>query len=140
MEYHLVQASNYFFPNPAHQSLGRRQKLIRMRLGPRFFIYGMNGSKTLLQMHTPINGLKSHAKITGIWQGMLPVYLHIDGFNACCRGILWYLSRGPSATYVGVNTPCVLQVRRYWTVEREATVDDAVWNREFGSFANSSRK
>ena len=59
-----------------------------MRPGTRFFIYGMNGSQVVLQMHTLIYGLKSPAKITGIWQGMLPLYLHIGGFNVCCRGIL----------------------------------------------------
>ena len=65
--------------NYADQSLNRRQKLIAMRLGTRFFIYGMNGSKILLQMHTLIYGLTSHAKTTGIWLGMLPLYLHAGG-------------------------------------------------------------
>ena len=26
-----------------------------------------------------------------IWPGMLPLYLHIGGFNVCCRGILLVL-------------------------------------------------
>ena len=42
----------FSFENYADQSLYRRQKLIGMRLGMRFFIYGMNGSEILLQMHT----------------------------------------------------------------------------------------
>ena len=79
------------FANYADQSLDRRQKLIGMRLGMRFFIYGMNGSKMLLQMHTLIHGLTSHAKTIGIWPGMLPLYLQIGGFNACYRGILLVL-------------------------------------------------
>ena len=49
----------FSFDNYAHQSLDHRQKLIRMRLGPRVFIYGKNGLKTLLQMHTPISQVKS---------------------------------------------------------------------------------
>ena len=71
--------------NYADQSLDRRQKLIGIRLGMRFFIYGMNGSKILLQMHTLIHGLTSHAKTTGIWPSM------IGGFNVCYRGILLVL-------------------------------------------------
>jgi len=65
----------FSFENYADQSLDRRQKLIGMRLRMMFFIYGMNGSKILLQMHTLIHGLASHAKTTGIWPGMLPLYL-----------------------------------------------------------------
>ena len=53
--------------------------------------YGMNGSELLLQMHTLIHGLTSHAKTTGIWPGMLPLYLQIGGCNACYRGILLVL-------------------------------------------------
>ena len=81
----------FSFENYADQSLDRRQKLIGMRIGMRFFIYGMNGSEILLQMHTLIHGLTSHAKTTGIWPGMLPLYLQIGGCNACYRGILLVL-------------------------------------------------
>ena len=52
----------------------------------------------------------SHAKMIGIWRGMLPLYLHIGGFNVCYRGkSFWYSSRGPSTTYLGIRTSCVLQ-------------------------------
>ena len=78
----------FSFENYANQSLDRGQKLIGMRLGTRFFVYGMNGSQILFQMHTLIHGLTSHAKTTGIWPGMFPLYLHIRGFNVCYRGIL----------------------------------------------------
>ena len=81
----------FSFENYADQSLDCRQKLIGMRLGTMCFIYGMNGPKTLFQMHAPIHGLISHAKTTGTWQGMLPLYLHIRGFNVCCHGILLVL-------------------------------------------------
>ena len=37
------------------KSLDHRQKLIGLRLGTKFFIYGMNGSKTLSEMHTRIS-------------------------------------------------------------------------------------
>ena len=76
------------FENYVDQSLYRRQKLIGMRLGMRFFIYGMNRSEILSQMHTLRHGLTSLAKITGIWQNMLPVCLGIGGFNVCSPGIL----------------------------------------------------
>ena len=33
----------------------------------------------------------SHAKTTGIWPRMFPLYLHIGGCNACYRGILLVL-------------------------------------------------
>ena len=75
------------FENYADQSLDHRQNVIGMRLGT----CGMNGSEILFQMHMPIHGLTSHAKITGIWQGMLLLYLHIGGFNVCCRGVLLVL-------------------------------------------------
>jgi len=39
--------------NYADQSLDHSQNLIGMRLGTRFFIYGMNGSETFFHMHTP---------------------------------------------------------------------------------------
>ena len=41
------------FRNYADQSLERRQMLTGMRFGTKCCICGMNGSKTLLQMHTP---------------------------------------------------------------------------------------
>ena len=52
---------------------------------------GDDGSKILLQMHMLIHGLTSHANTTGIWPGMLPLYLHIGGFNVCYRRILLVL-------------------------------------------------
>ena len=51
-------------------------------------IYGMNGVEILLQMPTSTHGLTSLAKITGIWQNMLPVCLSIGGLNVCSPGIL----------------------------------------------------
>ena len=81
----------FSFENYVDQSLDRCQKSIGMRLGMRFFIYGMNGSEILLQMHTLIHGLTSHAKTIGIWPGMWPLYLQIGGCNACYRGILLVL-------------------------------------------------
>ena len=98
----------------AFSLLDRRQMLIGMRLGMMFFICGMNGSEILLQMHTPIHGRISRAKITGIWPGMLPLYLHIAGFNVCCRGILF-------TTYLGIQTSFVLQVRKSGFVERSGS-------------------
>ena len=61
---------------------------MQMRPGTRFFIYGMNGLEVLLQMPASIHGPTSLAKITGIWQNMLPVCLSIGGFNVCSPGIL----------------------------------------------------
>ena len=78
----------FIFENYADQSLDRRRRLIGMRLGTKFFIYGMNGSEVLLQVPAQIHGLTSHAKTIGIWQGMLPLCLRIGGFNVCCPGIL----------------------------------------------------
>jgi len=77
------------FENYADQSLDRRQKLIGMRLGTRFLIYGMNKSQILWQMHTLIHGPTSHAKIN--LASMLPLYLHVGGFNACYRGMFLVL-------------------------------------------------
>ena len=120
----LMFAVNWMFnfENYADQSLDRRQKLIGMRLGTSFFIYEMNGSNILLHMHTLIYGFTSHAKMIGIWPGMLLLYLHIGGFNVCYRGpivaSLWYSSRGPSTTYLGIRTSCVLQERTCGIMER----------------------
>ena len=50
------------FENYVDQSMYRRQKLIGMRLGMMFFIYGMNRSEILSQMHTLRHGLTSLAK------------------------------------------------------------------------------
>ena len=73
----------FIFENYADPSLDRHRRLIGMRPGTRFFIYGMNGLEVLLQMPTSTHGLTSLAKITGIWQNMLPVCLSIGGFNIC---------------------------------------------------------
>ena len=59
-----------------------------MRPGTRFFLYGMNALKILLQMPASTHGLTSLAETTGIWQNMLPVCLRIRGFNVCSPGIL----------------------------------------------------
>ena len=81
----------FIFENYADQLLDRRRRLIGMRLGTRFFIYGMNGSGVLLQIPAPKHGLTSHAKIIRIWQGMLPLYLRIGGFNVFSLGVFWVL-------------------------------------------------
>ena len=81
----------FSFENYVDQSLDRRRKLIVIRLGMRFFLYGMNGSKFLLQMHTLKHGPTSHSKTIGIRPSMLPLYLHIGGFNVCYRGIFLVL-------------------------------------------------
>ena len=78
----------FIFENYADPSLDRHRRLIGMRPGTRFFIYGINGLEVLLQMPTSTHGLTSLAKITRIWQNMLPVCLSIDGFNVCSPGIL----------------------------------------------------
>ena len=78
----------FIFENYADPSLDRHRRLIGMRPGTRFFIYGMNGLEVLLQMPTSTHGLTSLANITGIWQNMLPVCLSIGGFNVCSPGIL----------------------------------------------------
>ena len=78
----------FIFENYADPSLERHRRLIGMRPGTRFFTYGMNGLEILLQMPTSTHGLPSLAKITGIWQNMLPVCLSIGGFNVCSPGIL----------------------------------------------------
>ena len=44
-------------------------------LGKGLFIFGMNGSKTLFQMHAPIHGLKSHAKRKNQWN--FPSYVAV---------------------------------------------------------------
>ena len=107
------------------------RKLCRSIVGPppqvdwnaaRFFIYGMKGWKILLQMYTLIHGLTSHAKTTGIWPRMLPLYLHIGGCNACYRGIL--LALVAWAVHDILRNP-------NW---RE--VADAVWNSHLPSFVN----
>ena len=77
------------------KSLDHRQKLIGLRLGTKFFIYGMNGSKTLSQMHTPIHGLMilchMHILVEVGNTCSRFTYLHIGGLNVCCRGILFLL-------------------------------------------------
>ena len=88
----------FSFENYADQSLDRRQKLIGMRLRTRF----------LLQMQTLIHGPTSYAKTTGIRRGMLPLYLHIGGFNACYRGI--FLVLVASAVHDILGNPNLMRI------------------------------
>ena len=86
----------FIFENHADPSLDRHRRLIGMRLGTGFFIYGMNGLEVLLQMPASTRGLTSLAKITGIWQNMLPVRLRIGGFNFALLASFWLSTCGPS--------------------------------------------
>ena len=52
----------FIFENYADPSLDRHRRLIGMRPGTRFFIYGMNGLEVLLQMPASTHGLTSFAK------------------------------------------------------------------------------
>ena len=108
------------------RSIGnRRRRLIGMRLRPRFFTYGTNGSgaRVLLQVPAPIRGVTSHAK----------KYSKLG--KACCHfacasvGSTFALlasfkcsTCGPSTTYVGIKASSVLQVHEYWVLEREKLV------------------
>ena len=56
----------FIFENYVDPSLDRHQRLIGMRPGTRFFIYGMDGLGVLLQMSASTHGLTSLAKIIGI--------------------------------------------------------------------------
>ena len=58
-------------------------------LGMRFFMYGMNVSAILLQMHTLIHGLTSHAETTGIWPGMLPLTCKSCGATLAIVASYW---------------------------------------------------
>ena len=112
----------FSFENYAHQWLDHRQKLIGVRLGTGLFIFGMNGSKTLFQMHAPIHGLKSHAKINGISQVMLPLYLLIGGFNLVL--VAW-------AVHDIRGNQHVRRIGSTHILDREAALDDVVWNSHF---------
>ena len=79
----------FVFEPYANQSLDRHKKLIGMRCGTTSFIYGMDGSKVLLQIPVQIHGFTSHGKFFRIWHDMLPLCLRIGGFNLCSPGILW---------------------------------------------------
>ena len=91
----------FIFENYADPSLDRHRRLIGMRPGTRFFIYGMNGLEVLLQMPASTHGL---AKITGIWQNMLPVCVSIGGFNVCSPGILLALDVWGATKHLGFKT------------------------------------
>ena len=92
-----------------------------------------------LQMHTPIHGLISHAKATEIWPGMLPLYLHIGGFNVCCRGILLVLVAWVVHDILGI--PNFLRLASTHIFDRRGSgLDDVVWNSHLASCVNSCRK
>ena len=128
------------FQNCADQSLDRRQKSIGVKLGKKLLIYGMSGSEVLFQMHTLIHGLISRAKISGIWQSMLLLYLHIGGFNDCSRGIFLVLvawaihdiSGNQNFMHIGILQLCKSNPGSW----KETALDDVVWNPHVGSFAN----
>ena len=127
----------FSFENYVDQSLDRRRKLIGMRLGMRFFLYGVNGSKFLLQMHTLKHGPTSHSKTIGIRPSMLPLYLHIGGFNVCYRGIFlvlvaWAVHRHTWESKL--HGYC-----RYASLGSWREVDDVVWNSHLASFLNFCR-
>ena len=94
-----------------------------MRPGTRFFLYGMNALKILLQMPASTHGLTSLAKTTGIWQNMLPVCLRIRGFHVCSPGILlafdvWAVHKTPGIQHL-VRTADIRILNvgemRHWT-------------------------
>ena len=129
----------FIFENYADPSLDRHRRLIGMRPGTRFFTYGMNGLEILLQMPTSTHGLPSLAKITGIWQNMLPVCLSIGGFNVCSPGILLALDvwAVPRNTWDSkLDAYCRYANLGYW---RDAALDDSLWNSHLDSFVDFCR-
>ena len=97
----------------------------------------MNVSAILLQMHTLIHGLTSHAKTTGIWPGMLPLYLQIGGVQ---RLLSWHpigsrrVGRPRHTWESKLHAYC-----RYANLGSWREVDDVVWNSHLPSFVNFCR-
>ena len=108
----------FIFENYADPSLDRHRRLIGMRPGTRFFTYGMNGLEILLQMPTSTHGLPSLAKITGIWQNMLPVAWASVGSTFALLASFWHSTCGPSTKHLGFKTWCVLPICESWILER----------------------
>ena len=109
----------FSFENYADQSLDRRQKLIGMRLGMRFFIYGMTGSEIFIA-NAHVNTW-SYITCKNYWNlarhvAALPANRWVQRFAIVAS--FWYSSRGPSTTYLGIQTSCVLQVRKSGIMER----------------------
>ena len=113
------------------KSLDHRQKLVGLRLGTRFFIYGMNGPKASSQTHTPIHGFISHANTCGSWQHMFPLYLPAHRWSQ--RLLSWHpfgrVGR-PRHTWESIFVSKHHMYSKYANLGswREAAVHDVVWN------------
>ena len=103
--------------NYADQSSDCRQKIIGMRLGTMCFIFGMNGPKTLFQMHAPKHGLIiTCKKLLELGKACCRFTCTSVGSTFAVMASFWCSSRGASTTHVGIKTSSVSQVRKSWNV------------------------
>ena len=123
------------FENYADQSWDRRQELIGMRLGTRFFTYGMNTSQILLHMHTLIHGPTSHAK-TNLARHVaaLPARRWVQCLLSWHAFGTRRLGRPRHIWESKLHAYC-----RYANLGSWREVDDAVWNSHLVSFVSFCR-
>ena len=113
-------------------SLDRHRRLIGMRPGTRFFIYGMNGLEILLQMPTSTHGLTSLAKHVA----SLPEHRWVQRLLSWHRFGTRRVGR-PRNTWDSIlDANCRYANLRYW---RDAAFDNSLWNSHLGSFVDFCR-
>ena len=102
----------FIFENYADPSLDRHRRLIGMRPGTRFFVYGMNGLEVLLQMPTSTQKLLEFGKTCCqfAWASVGSTFALLASF--------WHSTCGPSTKHLGFKTWCVLPICESWILER----------------------
>ena len=108
----------FIFENYSDQSLDRRRRLIGMRLGTIFFIYGMNWSGVLLQIPALIHGLHHMQKLLEFGKACCHFACASVGSTFALLASFRCSTCQPSTTYVGIKASSVLQIDEYWILER----------------------
>ena len=106
--FELATLNVQFSENYANQSLDRRQKLIGMRPAPRFFIYGLNGSKIFI----------ANARVN-IWS-----YITCKNYRNLARHVVAW------AVHAILRNPTSMRIAdcRYANLGSWRAMDDVVWN------------
>ena len=108
----------FIFENYADPSLDRHRRLIGMRPGTRFFIYGMNGPKFCCKCPRQHMVLHHLQKLLEFGETCCQFACASVGSTFALLASFWHSTCEPSTKHLRFKTWCVLPICESWMLER----------------------